>query len=95
MTRRWRNDMNKVTMFTTRDAGEARTEPELLPTDVQIAACLWDGLNYVQSNGPHIQCYLQIPLEIPLGKKELLLLIFQSNRVTSPKANFVTRWKID
>lgn len=37
----------------------ARTE--LFPTDAQIAACLWDGLNYVQSNGPHIQCYLQIP----------------------------------
>lgn len=35
----------------------------LFPTDVPIPACLWDGLNYVQSNGPHIQCYLQIPME--------------------------------
>lgn len=35
--------------------------PELFPTDVQIPCCLWDGLNYVQSNGAHIQCYLRDP----------------------------------
>lgn len=41
---------------------------ELFPTDVPIAVCLWDGLNYVQSNGPHIQHYLQIPPEqLPSG----------------------------
>lgn len=55
----WWLDRDKVTMFTSgiRQCAEA----ELFPTDVQIAACLWDGLNYVQSNRPHIQCYLQNP----------------------------------
>lgn len=41
----------------------ARSGSELFPTDGQIPACLWDGLNYVQSNGAHIQCYLRIPME--------------------------------
>ncbi|KAJ3642578.1 hypothetical protein Zmor_025342 [Zophobas morio] len=52
-------------MFT---SGIRQREAELFPTDAQIAACLWDGLNYVQSNGPHIQCYLQIPPELPSEK---------------------------
>lgn len=43
---------------------EKEPESELFPTDVQIPDCLWDGLNYVQSNGAHIQCYLQIPMEL-------------------------------
>lgn len=56
-------------MFT---SGIREREAELFPTDAQIAACLWDGLNYVQSNGPHIQCYLQIPLELPPYRRYIL-----------------------
>lgn len=44
-------------------------EPGLFPTDDQIASCLWDGLNYVRSNGPHIQCYLQIPSELTAQRR--------------------------
>lgn len=42
-----------VTMFTSGITPSAK----LFPTDVQIAPGLLDGLNYVQSNGPRIQCY--------------------------------------
>lgn len=53
--------IREVTMFT---SGIRRSTNELFPTDVQIPVCLWDGLNYVQSNCAHIQCYLQIPMEL-------------------------------
>lgn len=71
--------------------GGNATEPELFPTDGQIAVCLWDGLNYVQSNGAHIQCYLQIPPEQPLSpeKKKRRLTTFVISKLSFRRNSFL------